>query len=55
MFRWYLRSIVIWSLSKQVMNELRVTGIVKKVNSIIEDQKYVFVNQFHRVKYCRVL
>ena len=46
MFRWYLSSLVIWSSSKQVMMEFRVINITIKVDSTIEDAKYVFAKNF---------
>ena len=45
-FRLYLSFLVIWSLSKQVTKELRVTGITKKVNFVAEDENYVFAKNF---------
>lgn len=53
MFRWYLSLLVICSLSKQVMKELRVTGITKKDNSVVEDENYDFSREFREVKSCR--
>ena len=46
MFRWYLRFLEIWSLSELVMKELRVTLIIEKVNSMVEDVNYVFTENF---------
>ena len=45
-FRLYLRSLEIWSLSELVMKELRVIVITEKVNSVAEDEKYVFTENF---------
>ena len=46
-FRWYLSSLVIWSLYKQVMKKFRVTSITEKVNFVAEDENYVFAENFH--------
>ena len=46
MFRWYLISLVIWILSKQVMKEFRVTGITEKVNSIKKMKSMFFAENF---------
>ena len=46
MVRWHLSLLVIWSSSKKVMKELRVTGITEKVNFVAKDENYVFANNF---------
>ena len=45
-FRKYLSSLEIWSISELVMKELRVIVITEKVNSIAEDENYVFKENF---------
>lgn len=45
-FRLYLSLLTIWSLSKKVTKEIRVTVITKKVYSMIEDGIYVFTSNF---------
>ena len=37
---------MIWSSSKQVTKEFRVTGIIVKIGSTIEDEKHIFAENF---------
>ena len=45
-YKLYLSSLVIWSLSKQVMKEVRVIGVTEEVNFVVEDENYVFAKNF---------